>query len=185
MELRDKNGLTEREFLASYNADKYPKPSLTADILVFSGDAGGARLLLIRRGGHPFLGCFALPGGFANRGETLEQSAARELWEETGVRDVPLTLVGVYSRPGRDPRGWVVSAAYAAVTDTGAAPVRAGDDAADAAWFDVAFDKGADTVTLRRGSDVLTISGGVERGAEKRLAFDHAEIIASAVRKLY
>ena len=63
MELRDKNGLTEREYLAQYRADKYPRPSVTVDVCIFSRAADGAlRTLLIRRGGHPFLGWWALPG---------------------------------------------------------------------------------------------------------------------------
>ena len=113
-ELRDRRGLTEAEAIARYRAKNYPKPALTADIAIFAGTGKRCRLLLIRRGGHPFLGCWALPGGFADEGETIERTAARELEEETGISGLELRLVGVYSAPGRDPRGWTVSAAYAA-----------------------------------------------------------------------
>ena len=86
MELRDKNGLTEREYLAQYRADKYPRPSVTVDVCIFSRAADGSlRTLLIRRGGHPFLGWWALPGGFAQPGERVEEAAARELEEETNL----------------------------------------------------------------------------------------------------
>ena len=115
--VRDKNGMTEEEFLLQYQADKYPKPSLTADILIFRKTGECIHLLMIRRKGHPYLGCLALPGGFAEQGETIERSAERELWEETGLTGQKLKLVGVYSRPGRDPRGWTVSVAYAALVD--------------------------------------------------------------------
>lgn len=182
MELRDKNGLTEQEFLASYNPDKYPKPSLTADVAIFARDGEALRLLLIRRGGHPYLGRLALPGGFANKNEPLEETAARELLEETGVSGVPLTLVGVFSKPGRDPRGWVVTAAYCSVVDADAISVKAGDDAADAQWYDVAHDRAAGIITLSRGTERVSILDGKEPASG--LAFDHAEIITAALRTL-
>ena len=86
-DIRDAKGLNEEEFLAQYNADKYPKPSLTADIVIFRlhDDDRLPDALFIRRKGHPYIGCLALPGGFAEKGETIETTAARELEEETGV----------------------------------------------------------------------------------------------------
>ena len=89
-ELRDKKGLTEAEFLASYNPDRYKKPSVAADMVIFSVDSQKKekqelRLLLVKRGGHPFLGQWALPGGFVNEGESVEEAAVRELFEETHV----------------------------------------------------------------------------------------------------
>jgi 8-oxo-dGTP diphosphatase len=119
----------------------YEKPSVTVDCVVF--DASD-HLLLIRRRNPPFVGQFALPGGFVDSGETTEAAARRELAEETGLEARDLRLVGVYSRPGRDPRGWTISIAYL-VTAGDAAPV-AGDDAAEvefrADWreLDLAFD---------------------------------------------
>ncbi|HEY7459641.1 MAG TPA: NUDIX hydrolase [Xanthobacteraceae bacterium] len=100
------------------------QPSLAVDCAVFDTTA---RLLLIRRRHPPFQGQYALPGGFIEYGETVEQAAARELVEETGLVSTRLTLIGVYSDPKRDPRGHVVSVAYlAAVTHYDAKP---GDDA--------------------------------------------------------
>ena len=110
-ELRDKNGLTEAEAIIEYRKKDYPKPALTADIVILAKEPGGAtvadqtapagkpntyKLLLIRRGGHPHLGRWALPGGFAEEGETIEETAARELEEETGYiagRLLPLITV--------------------------------------------------------------------------------------------
>ena len=160
-ELRDKRGLTEAEAIAIYRAKNYPKPALTADVAVFAKCDGRIRLLLIRRGGHPCLGRWALPGGFAEEGETIERTAARELEEETGIRDLPLSLVGIYSAPGRDPRGWTVSAAYAVLLDDGMIDASAGDDAAEARWFDV-------------------VDGVPALPAGEGLAFDHDQIIADA-----
>ena len=129
--IRDSKGLTEAEFLERYDPDKYPKPSLTADIVIFKvhDDGRDPEVLLIRRKGHPFIGHLALPGGFAERGETIETTAARELAEETGVNGLEMKLVGIYSRPGRDPRGWTVSAAYTATVKSDEINPVAGDDA--------------------------------------------------------
>ena len=171
----DRSGLTEEEFLRRYDPDKYPKPSVTADIVVFRRRNGAPEVLLIRRGGHPFLGRWAFPGGFAERGERIEQTAARELQEETGVTDVDMTLVGVYSKPGRDPRGWTMSAAYAAVVDT--AEATAMDDAAEVRW--APLERDAQGVYRLRRDDGLTPD---ERGCI--LAFDHDEILADAVRMI-
>jgi 8-oxo-dGTP diphosphatase len=128
------------------------RPSLAVDCVVF--DPGG-RLLLIRRKHPPFLGQYALPGGYVEYGETTEHAAARELAEETGLIAASLSLIGVYSDPRRDPRGHMVSIAYRiAVADY---DPHAGDDAADAAF--VADWKDVD------------------------LAFDHRNIVDDAVRK--
>lgn len=104
-EVRDARGLTEAEAIARYRSRNYPKPALTADIVVFAKEEAKFRVLLIRRKGHPFIGKLALPGGFANENEPIEQTASRELEEETGVKGVPLKLIDIFSQPGRDPRG--------------------------------------------------------------------------------
>jgi 8-oxo-dGTP diphosphatase len=129
------------------------QPRLTVDCVVF--DPQG-RLLLIRRKNPPFQGQYALPGGFVDYGETTEQAAARELLEETGLNADRLLLVGVYSDPGRDPRGHTVSIAYLARVSHFVP--RAGDDAAQAAFIadwdrqELAFDHNkivSDAMALR------------------------------------
>ena len=82
MEKKDKNGLTEKEFLANYQPRKYKQPSVTADIVVMQ-KMEKLKILLIERGGHPYIECLALPGGFANENEPLMETARRELYEET------------------------------------------------------------------------------------------------------
>jgi len=119
MTLRDKNGLTESEFLAQYQQKDYPRPSFTADMVVFSNAANAIRefersgscdlqVLLVKRGGHPYLGCWAFPGGFVNPREDADTAAGRELEEETGVAGLVFEQLGrrvfMLSRPGRTGR---------------------------------------------------------------------------------
>ena len=110
---------------------------MTADTIILSRDEAGNRVvLLIRRGGEPFAGSWALPGGFVDEGETAIQAAARELEEETGVKlDSPdlLAEIGFYDTPSRDPRGWTVSVAFCVDLPT-MPPAKADDDAAEVQW---------------------------------------------------
>ena len=131
---------------------EYPRPMLTADCVVLRNN----EVLLIRRGNEPFRGCWALPGGFMEMEETIEHCAVRELQEETGlqVAEADLHLIGIYSTPGRDPRGRTVTAAYLVRLVSG--EPKAGDDAAEVRWWPLA--------------DLPS------------LAFDHAEIITDAQR---
>ena len=125
-------------------------PVLTTDCVIF--DSGG-RVLLIRRGHPPYAGSYALPGGFVEIGETVEEACRREALEETGIKVDVLRLVGIYSDPARDPRGHTVSAAYVTILPFAVTP-KARSDAAGAEWVD----------DWRR----------VE------LAFDHAQILGDA-----
>lgn len=209
--LRDKNGLTEKEFLASYTPKAYPRPSVAADIVVFTVTdeerdnyrklpRKELRVLLIQRGGHPYLNCWALPGGFVRPEETTEQTAYRELREETGVNQVYLEQLYTFSQPGRDPRTWVMSSAYMALIDSGKVCIQAGDDAAGAAWFEASLriqeerdGKEVWKLELSKGEQRMeallekekegTFAGG--RILENNgLAFDHAQIIAYGLERL-
>jgi 8-oxo-dGTP diphosphatase len=128
-------------------------PLLSVDCVVI--DASG-RVLLVRRGQPPFKGMPALPGGFVEIGESVEQACRRELREETGVRAGRLRLIGVYSDPRRDPRGHTCSVAFLARVVR--ARATAGDDAAAIEW--------------------------VEHWSRLPLAFDHAKILTDARRLL-
>ena len=117
-------------------------PLLTTDCVICDQDR---RIVLIQRANEPFRGAYALPGGFVDIGETVEAACRREAWEETGLALGDLQLVGVYSNPGRDPRGHTVSVAYLALLPHAPNP-KAGSDARAAAWvkdwrsLDLAFD---------------------------------------------
>lgn len=112
---------------------KYPRPAVTADCVVVTKEAK-PKVLLIQRGIEPFMGCWALPGGFMNMDETTEQCAIRELEEETGLVVSDLQQIGAYSKVDRDPRGRTVTVAYLVRIDA-PVPVTGQDDAAKAEWF--------------------------------------------------
>lgn len=202
--MENKNG---KKLNIDYKLSDYERPSVTADILIFSqkGDAEDAlRLLLIRRKHDPFEGCFALPGGFVNPDETVDQAAKRELEEETGLKDIEPAQLRLFSTPGRDPRGWVITQTFIAMIQEDKHKVTAGDDAAMAAWFEVGFSlveerqdsrifelmlKGCGE-TLSARAEVkkdMGVPGSPERVAvleSKGLAFDHAWMICCGIVEL-
>lgn len=161
----------EEEFLKQYDLTKYDRPSVAADMAVFSvmGEQGEKqardkenyrklpkrrlKILLIRRGDHPYRGDWALPGGFGRRSEEIYETAKRELFEETQISEAYLKLIGVFGREGRDPRGWIISHTFLALIDGEKYQVRGGSDARDAAWFEVEFTQ--EKVSEKREKDRL------------------------------
>lgn len=113
----------------------YPRPALTVDTVVFRKNEGNTEVLLIRRKFYPFEGMWALPGGFVDMDETVEEAVVRELEEETGLKDVNLEQLHVFSTIGRDPRGRTVSVTFTGITVMLNSKLYHGDDAADACWF--------------------------------------------------
>src|ERR1700737_4987912 len=101
--------------MAKYTYD-YPRPAVTVDVVIVTRE-GRPRVLLIRRKNEPFRGMWAIPGGFVDMDESLEDAARRELREETGVRARRLEQLHTFGGPGRDPRGRVISVAYLAEVD--------------------------------------------------------------------
>ena len=132
---------------------KYPHPAVTADCVVFGKSHNGLFLLLIERGAEPYKGFWAFPGGFMNMDESAEACAMRELKEETELTIDKIKQIGAFTAVDRDPRERVITIAYYAITEV--ANVQGGDDAANARWFAL---------------DELP-----------HLAFDHQEILASAL----
>lgn len=137
----------EKEYLSRYDISAYERPSIATDIVIFSilddGISDNIRklpkkalkVLLIKRANYPYRDCWALPGGFARLEEDIAETARRELYEETNVKDAYLQPVGIYGRKDRDPRGWIVSNAFMALMDGEKCSLRAGTDAWEAQWF--------------------------------------------------
>lgn len=115
----------------------YPKPSVTTDCIVMKGPLDRREVLLIKRKRNPFMQKWAFPGGFVEIDEDLIDGAIRELEEETGLTNIRLKQFGTYGKPGRDPRGWTISVVYYGFIQEGNLVVTAGDDAAEACWFDL------------------------------------------------
>ncbi len=113
----------------------YPHPAVTTDVVVFTIRDKRLKLLLIQRGAEPYRGMWALPGGFLDIDDDLEECAKRELQEETGVSGVYLEQLYTYGKPDRDPRERVISTAYYALIPSDRLQVKAASDASDAKWF--------------------------------------------------
>lgn len=137
---------------------KYPRAALTVDCVVFGFDEGELKVLLIQRALDPFKGRWALPGGFVHLDETLDTAARRELAEEAGLQEVFMEQLYTFGAVNRDPRERVVSVAYYALVKLAAHETKAATDATEARWFPI--------------SQV------------PKLAFDHAEILATALARL-
>ena len=135
----------------------YPRPAVTVDVVVVTTERR-RRVLLIRRKHSPYRGKWALPGGFVNENESLADAARRELGEETGIHAGRLQQLQAFGDPGRDPRGHVVTIAFLAQLGVKRLRPIAADDAAAVGWFPL--------------SDLPP------------LAFDHAEILSAAKKRL-
>jgi len=137
----------------------FPRPGLTADCVVFGlADDDPLQVLLIQRAKYPFEGSWAVPGGFIEENEDPLEAAQRELEEETGLANLPMNQFHTFGKPGRDPRGWVVTVAHWTVVRVEQVNPVAGDDAAKTQWFPL------DTLPP--------------------LAFDHDEMLERAVNAL-
>lgn len=151
---------SEKEFLAAYDPTAFPPVAVTVDVVILTVRQGQLSTLLVRRGGHPYLGQWALPGGFVGADENLDAAARRELGEETGLQtQAHLEQLGTYGDPGRDPRMRVISVAYLAFVPDLPSPA-AGSDAAEARYWPV---------------------GDID--SQPELAFDHHRILTDGVER--
>lgn len=126
---------------------EYRNPTPTVDIIL----QRDSKILMVRRKKDPFKGHLALPGGFINQGETVEEAARREAIEETSLEVEPIEILGVYSDPKRDPRKHIMSTVFVGIIVGGSD--KAGDDAESIEWVEL---------------------GNIEK---QEIAFDHAQIL--------
>lgn len=151
----------EQRFLAAYNPKDYDSPLFSVDIAIFTLLEGQLQVLLVKRGAHPFSGCWSLPGGFVDlQADTdIEATAKRKLAAKTGVEAPLLEQVTTLGNASRDPRGWSVTTLYMALIPY--APTAAFvDSVADARWWPL------------------------DEIPDAELAFDHAELISLARERL-
>lgn len=188
----------ESDFLAEYDPRAFDPIAVTVDVVALTLRAGRLQVLAVERGGQPFAGRWALPGGFVRAGrESLDEAAARELAEETGLDAaalgrVHLEQLGSYGSPHRDPRMHVVSVAYLAFAP-GLPDAQPGGDAAGAGWLPVEAispDGQPDEARPRpfeQGRRTGTYGGGTGRRPRPDdsagLAFDHARILADGLER--
>lgn len=215
--------MNEQEFLQQYDQQKYKRPSLAVDMAVFSvvqHSVSNYRklperklsVLLIERAEHPFQNQWALPGGFVRPGETVETAARRELEEETAIAEADLRQLHIFSEPKRDPRGWIISSSFMALTEI-TQSLFASKDAKQAKWFSCTYtvlneqttqtgENSYQTIqqnklTLSKADTELTAIIEVKQTVSlynrettytilenTGLAFDHAKIIAYAITVL-
>jgi len=219
----NKDGLTEEEFLKAYDPNKFERPSVTVDILVFTVADGEKenyrklpkktlKLLMIKRGNHPDIGKWALPGGFVNMDESLEEAALRELKEETNVDNIYMEQLYTWGDVDRDKRTRIITTSYMSLVDSSTLNVKADDDADDAKWFAVSCkcyeenkipnEKGYVVerffnLNLENEEDKLSAVVKVSKIIEGKvakikreilesdgIAFDHAKIIVYGIERL-
>lgn len=163
----------EREFLASYDAARFPHPSVTADVAILTASQGRLQAVLVRRARHPDRGLWSLPGGFVRMDESLDQAAVRVLREKAGVGGVFLEQLYTFGEPDRDPRTRVITVAYVALVEPATLRLPKNGDVRLAAlhvpW------------TGERGGPVEARD---EHGKKLPLAFDHAGILGLVVKRL-
>jgi 8-oxo-dGTP diphosphatase len=144
----------------NYDPSRYERPSVTVDVVIFTLRQRELHVLLVQRRRWPYEGYWALPGGFIEMNESLEESARRELEEETGVRDVYLEQLYTFGAPGRDPRTRVISVAYFALVRADVHEIRRSvEETTDVRWFPV-------------------------HELPDKLAFDHDQILNNALARL-
>lgn len=221
--LKNKQGLTEEQFLAAYDPGNFERPSVTVDMLIFTvTDEENEnyrklpdkvlKLLLIKRGDHPCLGQWALPGGFVEMDESLDEAALRELKEETNIDNIYMEQLYTWGDVNRDPRTRIISTSYMSLVDSSTLDVKASDDADDAKWFTVSCKWYQEQKTLTQSGYILQrvlklnlsndennlsaavritkiVEGKVtkverEIVEQDGIAFDHAKIIEYAIERL-
>ena len=204
----EKKHISEEEFLKNYDPSEFERPSVTVDNVIFSifeTKTGNYRknpeqnlyLLLIQRGEHPFMNKWALPGGFVRIDESVEESAYRELKEETNLENIYMEQLYTFGDVKRDPRMRIISTAYMALIKPENIELKADTDARAVSWFKLTYEfQGSEKLKIRLENEETVLNAGlildnkghgesrikIEESGE--LAFDHAKIIGYALMRL-
>lgn len=200
---RNADGLNLEEFIEQYKPSNYERPSVTVDMVMIGmkEKLDGLKVLLIKRKNHPYINCWAFPGGFMDIDESSYEAACRELNEETGLPAVYMEQLYTLTSPERDPRMRIISIAYLALFNMEQLEdkVKAGDDAKEAKWFNIIRRK--DRLKLISDDETVKIEYKLTRKAYKngvvnvydyepelisteQLAFDHAGLLITALNRL-
>ena len=181
---RDKNGLTEKEFLSQYKVSDFERPSITVDNLLFAIDEvenenirklneKRLQVLLVKRDEHPCIDKWSLPGAFIKMSETLEQASLRCLDIKAHLKDIYLEQLYTFGDINRDPRARVLSISYMGLIDKKSISIQDKYDSKSMAWF---------TLKIDDNELLLENEKGIIKGEE--LAFDHGKIIAYGLSRI-
>ncbi|MFO0762212.1 MAG: NUDIX domain-containing protein [Byssovorax sp.] len=165
---------SEAAFLSTYDATVFERPSVAVDVVVLTAAKGELRVALYLRAEHPSKGRYALPGGFVRMDESLDDAAARVLRDKAGLTSVFIEQLYTFGEPKRDPRSRIIAVAYYALVD----PRR---------FDEIRVEKGARSAVVRvpwEGDEGGPVSVVDDAGRALPIAFDHAEILAMAVKRL-
>lgn len=220
MLIKNKQGLTEKEFLNQYDAELFKKSSFTVDMLIFTVmeeekenyrklPEKSLKILLVKRGDHPYIGRWALPGGFVDIDESLDEAALRVLRAETSINNIYMEQLYTWGEVNRDPRTRVISSSYIALVDSSSLSIKAGNNEDDAKWFNIKYnlleekkiviEKGyiyEHIVEIKLWNDVEELSAKIKitenfDGKINReiietvgIAFDHGKFIEYAIERL-
>ncbi len=168
------NAKSEKDFLESYDASAFDRPSVTVDVVLLIAAKDALWTLLVERQEHPCLGCWALPGGFVGLEESLDAAAMRVLAKKAGLEGFFLEQLYTFGRPDRDPRTRVITVAYYALIASERLIGKNREWQVELARIAVPWEGEAGGAVTVTGAD----------GEALELAFDHAEILGTAVQRL-
>ena len=180
----------EEQYLREYDPSQFDRPSVTVDILVFTIYQKKLCVLLIKRDMPPYIGKWAIPGGFIKMSESADQAAARKLEEETGIEGVKLEQLYTFSSVDRDPRTRVISIVYFAAVPYDKLQFGAGSGVKSAELFTVGQIQGdsvsgsPEEMDVSDAADILLTGRNGEEVPITDIAFDHATMIRYAVRRM-
>jgi ADP-ribose pyrophosphatase YjhB (NUDIX family) len=181
----NKEELTEQQFLLSYDVSQYERPSVTVDMLIFTVSEEKEKnyrklpekvlkLLMVKRGEHPYRGKWALPGGFVRMDESVDEAAFRELKEETNIDEIYMEQLYTWGDTTRDPRTRVISTSYMSLVDSTVLDIKASEDADEVKWFSV-------TYKLHHEQKTITENGYIFKSLFKLRLFNEAEELSATI----